>query len=287
MNALIPFLFTALLCSTNAAEAPLNQHNYWYGGEAEITSYALTQARYGEMREGKAVMVFVTEPFSPTKNAKSDTPSKNDVSVLKLNFTKNFNTGIYPYSMMTSTFFPFHKGKHSLKVSSSSQEWCGHTYMELTNNTQFNINIQSYFEGESAALSIPKTLLEDDVWSMIRLQPHQLPTGNLTMVPAFFYLRLMHQEAKGYNCVAHQTEVDENTMDYTLNYPTLQRELTIRYERKFPHHILSWTETYESGFGSSKKQLTTTGTRLNTMKSAYWTQNHNKDAGLRKALQLE
>jgi hypothetical protein len=37
---------------------------YWFNGEAELSSFQLTQARYGELREGKAVMIFVTEPFS-------------------------------------------------------------------------------------------------------------------------------------------------------------------------------------------------------------------------------
>ncbi|MGB2691994.1 MAG: septum formation inhibitor Maf, partial [Thermodesulfobacteriota bacterium] len=37
---------------------------YWYDGKAEITSYKLEQARYGELHEGYAVMVFVTEDFS-------------------------------------------------------------------------------------------------------------------------------------------------------------------------------------------------------------------------------
>ena len=79
---------------------------YWYNNEAEISSYALSQARYGEVHKGKAVLVYVTEPFSPDKNTKADAPSDGNISVLKLNFMKKFNTGIYPYSMMTSIFFP-------------------------------------------------------------------------------------------------------------------------------------------------------------------------------------
>ena len=35
--------------------------DYWYDGSAEISSYQLYQERYGEMREGTAVMIFVTE----------------------------------------------------------------------------------------------------------------------------------------------------------------------------------------------------------------------------------
>ena len=36
---------------------------YWYAGKAEVSSYKLEQARYGEIREGNAVLVYVTEDF--------------------------------------------------------------------------------------------------------------------------------------------------------------------------------------------------------------------------------
>ncbi len=36
-------------------------NDYWYDGKAEITSYKLEQARYGELHEGYVVLVFVTE----------------------------------------------------------------------------------------------------------------------------------------------------------------------------------------------------------------------------------
>ena len=69
---------------------------YWYTGEAEITSYQLEQARYGEIREGKAVLIFVTENFLPQIQVKADEENPSNISVLKLNATKKFNTGIYP-----------------------------------------------------------------------------------------------------------------------------------------------------------------------------------------------
>ena len=46
--------------------------DYWYAGKAEITSYKLEQARYSELRDGKAVLVYVTEPFLPKAQVKSD-----------------------------------------------------------------------------------------------------------------------------------------------------------------------------------------------------------------------
>ena len=55
--------------------------NYWYSGEAEITSYELEQARYGEIRQGKAVLVFVTENFLPNIQVKADEENPPNISV--------------------------------------------------------------------------------------------------------------------------------------------------------------------------------------------------------------
>ena len=51
--------------------------NYWYAGKAEITSYKLEQARYGELHSGYAVLVYVTEDFSVSKHVKLDNPGQN------------------------------------------------------------------------------------------------------------------------------------------------------------------------------------------------------------------
>ena len=72
-------------------------NKYWYAGEAELNSYELDQARYGEMRGGEAVLVFVAEDFSDKALTKYDGRSGTKVPVLKVNFDKKFLTGIYPY----------------------------------------------------------------------------------------------------------------------------------------------------------------------------------------------
>src|SRR5690606_11722530 len=76
-----------------------NFKSYWFDGQAEITSYTLEQERYGEIREGTAVLIYVTEDFLPGAQVKADQPSETNIPVLKLNKTKNFITGIYPYSI--------------------------------------------------------------------------------------------------------------------------------------------------------------------------------------------
>ena len=260
--------------------------DYWFNGTAEISSYVLTQARYGELREGQAVTVFVTEPFSISSNTKADNPSAADPSVLKLNFTKNFNTGIYPYSMMNSSFFPFEDGQHSLKVSTSVQEWCGQVHMELKNREQFQIDIDSYFEGESKSdLKLEKTLLEDDLWSMIRLRPDNLPQGDFEAIPGFFYLRLKHVESKAYKAVGTLSTTD-STSTYSVSYPDLNRNLSITYKTEFPHQITGWTEEYPEGY-SNPKIMKTEGRLIKSIRSDYWRRNSNQDSVLRDSLGLK
>jgi len=57
---------------------------YWYAGNAEISSYELEQARYGEIRKGKAVLVYVTEDFLPKEQVKADYQNPENIPVLKL-----------------------------------------------------------------------------------------------------------------------------------------------------------------------------------------------------------
>ena len=261
--------------------------SYWYNNEAEISSYQLKQYRYGESRIGKAVLVYVTEPFSEKTNTKADLPNKNNIPVLKLNATKNFLTGIYPYHIMTSTFFPFNKGKHSLKMSFSAQEWCGHVYMELKNDKkEFKLQTHSYFEGESTKeVNIPKAILEDDLWSMIRLYPDKLPTGRLQVIPSATYIRLSHKEFKPYECVLNIQKKNHSITSYTINYPTLNRTLLIRFESEFPYKILHWKESITTP--NKNGVHVTSGTILKTIKTDYWNKNSVSDESLRKELELD
>lgn len=252
--------------------------NYWYAGKAEITSYKLQQARYGELRDGHAVLIYVTEDFLPNKQVKADYPNTTNIPVLKLNATKKFNTGIYPYSIMQSIFYPVANTKHAIKVSSSMQEWCGHVYMQLNNKDQFEIMSHSYFDGEAdQTLKLDKTVLENELWNQLRIDPKSLPTGDISCIPSFEFLRLKHKAIKAYKANASL-----NNGSYTLIYPSLNRSLILNFNTKFPFEILSWEESFVSG----GKPLKTIASKMKTIQSAYWTKNHNKDEILRDSLQI-
>ncbi|SFZ91404.1 hypothetical protein SAMN05428642_10246 [Flaviramulus basaltis] len=275
---------SAIKVKTTQAKEKLSSEfkNYWYSSEAEISSYKLEQARYGEIREGKAVLVYVTEDFLANKQVKADYKNPENIPVLKLNATKNFITGIYPYSIMQSTFYPVSNNQHAVKVSASVQEWCGHVYTQLNNREQFQITSHSYFESEADEhFNLEKSILENELWTQLRINPKSLPIGELEVIPSFEYTRLRHVPIKAYKASA---KLSNNI--YSINYPDLNRSLTIKFNPNFPYDIIEWEETFKSGFGSNAKVLTTKATKLKTLKSAYWEKNKNKDEILRETLQL-
>ena len=183
---------------------------------------------------------------------------------------------------MQSTFYPVANNQHALKVSSSIQEWCGQVFTQLNNRNAFEINSHSYFQGEAdKSFNVDKAILENELWTQLRLNPKQLPTGELQIIPSLEYVRFGHIELQPYKATAVLTNTS-----YTISYPDLERILTINFNAAFPFKISGWEETFKSGFGANAKQLTTKASKLVTIKSPYWQKNHNKDELLRETLQL-
>ncbi len=260
---------------------------YWYSGKAEITSYSLEQARYGEMRKGNALLIYVTEPFLADKQVKADQSNSSTIPVLKLNSTKNFLTGIYPYSLMTSTFFPVDDNSHALKVTFSAQEWCGHVYTQLNNQNTFKVVSHSYFENEAdQEFSLEKTILENEIWNKIRINPNDLPIGKHKIIPSFEFLRLRHKATKAYDASVKLEILKEGISVYTISYPDLERKISISFATSFPHAIEGWSETFISGFGPNEKIMTTTAKKNKSIITPYWQKNKNSNLFLRDSLGL-
>jgi hypothetical protein len=253
--------------------------DYWYNGTAELTSYKLSQERYGELHEGTAVLIFVTEDFLPEIEVKANQSSETTVPMLKMNQVKKFTTGIYPYSVMTSTFNAVNQANHALKVSHSVQEWCGHVYMQLNNRKSFEITSHSYFEGEGdESYSLPKTWLENELFNLIRIHPEELPSGEINIIPSFEYSRMSHNKLSSQTAMASMQQGDSISI-YALTYPDLKRELVIYFNSRFPYEIERWEETHGNG-------LKSTAEKLRRIRSAYWTQHSNQFEYLRDSLLL-
>lgn len=292
--SIIFLLFNCANISTKKEDKAVNEalaqptspefNAYWYAGKAELSRYALEQARYGEMRQGDAVLVFVTEPFSQKKQVKLDNPSANPsdvVSVLKLNFTKKFDTGIYPYSIMTSSFTPVEKSAKPLKVTFTAQEWCGHVFAQLNKEKQqYSLKSFSYFESEGDEnTDLGDILTEDGIFNQIRIAPSQLPMGKINILPTLSYLRLKHQPFKAQEATASLRQANFNNktvQQYQLQYAN--RLVNIYFEPTFPYLIQGWEETYKDG----NSDLTTRGTLKKTLLSDYWSHNKTADDAMRK-----
>ncbi len=259
--------------------------DYWYQGKGEISKYNLSQSHYGETHDGEVIMVFVTEDFSKSKQVRLDDPTRHisdAVQVMKLNTMKEFVTGIYKYSMMSSVFTPVKEKEypHSLKLVASSQDWSGQTFMQANyRGNRYEYREMSYLEDDGDNdYSLVSTMLEDEIWTKIRLHPNTLPVGKVNMVPSAFYIRLSQHKNKVYEALTSLMSLQTN-YTYKIEYPELKRTLEIYFQKEFPYQILSWKEM-------DGNNETTTATLASTVQSDFWNHHHPADEPMRKELKI-
>lgn len=253
----------AALATPTAARAD-DFWKFWGDGKAELDGYALVEPRYGQPREGTAVAIFVTEDFSDALRVKAD-PGKHAqtdvVPVMKLNLVRDFQTGIYDYNTLTSTFVRTEPtGDVSwplMKTSFSSQEWCGHVYMQwLARGTKLVGTSHSYFDGEADAtpeLELPAGgVVEDAVPILVRgLRGDWLAPGatrKIAFLRSQLRTRLLHVPAKwGEAAVSRApSSSDVKTALGTLRaftYTVAETNgdtTTYTVEEAWPHRLLAW-----------------------------------------------
>ena len=267
----------------------------WYEGKAEISVFELQQNRYNETHSGEAVMIFVTEDFLSDKQVKNDTyTSENSIPILKNNQIRRFTTGVYDYSIFTSVFTSVGnlKKPNTLKITTSSQDWCGQSFMQLNaKKDKFEIHQYSYFENEGdKKFKIEKTLSFDEVFNQIRINPRLLPEGSFQFLPSTIFLRLKHKASQAYqaNGIFKSAPSDlsnnENLKEYIIEVPSLDLKYTIIYRDENPFEIIEWRESYPSTFDG--KIRTTIAKRKSIEWIDYWNKNSTNDALLRDKLKL-
>ena len=270
--------------------------SYWSQGKAEVNVYEVSQNRYRENHSGQLVSVFVTEDFLTNKQVKNEYyVNKNSTWILKIIQLKKFTTGVYDYSLFNSVFTPIDRNKFpkSLKVSASSQEWCGtiYTQFNLNLNSEYKVEHRSYFEKEGDRTTrIKSSYLEDEVFTVLRMNPLLLPLGTVQLIPPANYLQLKHLQIQSYKAFTSLIPYNEkefsgsNLMQYKIVYPQLKRTIRIVFENKAPYKIMGWFEKFPSSFDG---KLRTTSVILKTQKMLpYWKQNSLKDKQLREELGL-
>jgi len=239
---------------------------YWGDGKAELDGYALTQPRYGAPRDGKAVLIFVTEDFSDSLRVKADPgrhPASDVYPVLKLNFVRKFQTGIYDYSVLTSTFARTEHDFAVTKTSFSSQEWCGHVYAQLLERgDRLTGEAHSYFDGEADRPldlpSPPNGVQEDALPILLRglrgewLKPGE--TRTVPLLPSMVRARFAHKPQTWGEATFTRAEPRMMTSrrlpsmgQFRAFTVTMQEKdgdvVTWTIEDAYPHRILAWVST--------------------------------------------
>lgn len=241
---------------------------HWGDGRGELAGYELEMPRYGALRRGSAVTIFVTETFSNTRRVKADPgrhPQRDEFPVMKLNLVQDFSTGIYDYSLMTSAFTALSPVNarptgSPTKVSFSAQEWCGHVYAQVLFDARYaRFTAHSYFDTEAdstASLEMPNDAISEDAllaWARGFTGPVLAPGDSVDrpMLGSVRQARLLHQpvvvmQAHFKRAIATQSiTVPAGTFDADLCTVTAAagRTWTFWVERLEPHRILQWSCT--------------------------------------------
>lgn len=230
---------------------------HWHDGHAELDGYRLTVSRYGQDREGYAVMIYVTEPFSESKRVKVNDHTKNPADTfdaLKLNLIRDFQTGIYDYNTMVSVFTRS-SDFEPVKITFTSAEWCGHVYTELIfDETKIQVQNNSYFEDESETRILPRPgglVSEDNLYILLRglrgdyLRPGESKT--VDYLPGVFFSRLTHKKS---NVAKAQISRRENTERIKVpagefdaivyDVSSDGRSGVFHIESVYPHRVVRW-----------------------------------------------
>jgi len=282
-----------------AAALPAQVPDYWHEGKAEVCRYDLEFSRYGEVRSGYAVLVFVTEDFRTDLQVKDEHGGRADsVNVLKVNRIERFTTGIYDYSLMASTFTAMDTDGSDLpptfKTTASIQDWCGQVWLQ-SNRRADTIEVvgHSYFEAEAdERFQLPQVLLEDEVLAQVRLRPHRLPLGRVQVIPSAFRSRLDHRRPAVAAATASLVDRERTPTDdvaqseYRLAIEQeagAVRTLSVRFNKGYPFHVTRFEETLTKG---GETTLLSRAVLQRTLRVAYWQKNGTGDDGLRADLGL-
>ena len=238
---------------------------WWGDGRGELAGYELDTPRYGALRHGTAVTIFVTETFSNARRVKADPgrhPKRDEFPVLKLNLVQDFPTGIYDYNLMTSAFTALapvnaRPPGSPTKVSFSAQEWCGQVYAQVLFDVRYaRYTAHSYFDAEadsSASLEMPSDVLSEDAlltWAR-GFSPPLLARGDSAearLLGSLRQSRLLHQPLVVSRAHFHRTATTESIVvpagkfDADVFTVSIEngRTWTFWVETTQPHRILMW-----------------------------------------------
>lgn len=239
---------------------------YWGDGKAELSGYKGMTSRYGRLIPAQTVLIFVTEPLHRKTLIKDDSASgSNKISTLKLNHVLKFRTGLYPYSVMTSTFSPVDTWRQRafdpVKISFTAQEWCGHVFQGVWPGAgYFESQTMSYFASEGERKEKVKTtsdtLYEDALFIQLRsLDQSLFAKGHWKgqLVPSIWHHRKSHTPMRPLEATLQRTTIQKDKKKlHRWTLKTQQFTRTVDMTIEYPHTIVGWSHSNGETFTLQK-----------------------------------
>lgn len=225
---------------------PINQEtnetftDYWKKGKIEITKYELKE---DSILVGEGSLTFSIDYVEGVNKTDS-------IQVLHSDFTGKIHKENYDYSAMTSTYSPLNQTlrPHATKVVNSVQEPLGNSFLKLLQIPKsYEIESDNTFKEKTKKhFILERRNLEDELWAKIRMNPNDLPTGDIEIIPSFAYWQSVRKSPNVYEAKAVLKDylgtefTGKKLKIYSLDYPDLKRNLSIVFEGDFPFEIVSW-----------------------------------------------
>lgn len=244
----------------------------WDDGRAEVCAYRVVWPRYGEERQGSALLILVKEPWAPDLAVKADTPRADGFEVLKLNHVRDVRTGIYEYHQMASVFLDRRRGG-LVKMSTTSSEACGITTGEVVDG---RLSTRSYFDGQGAReAAYPGGLPDDGLPALLRELIAGEAPREIEVFPSLLAARLPELEPRRWRLARRAVEAEGAAgvggegatvaaVELLLTSGDEQRRYV--FARESPHPLLEYTASDGTSYRVARCE------RL-----AYWQRNRPGD----------
>ena len=234
---------------------PINQEtnktftDYWKKGKIEITKYELKE---DSILVGEGSLTFSIDYVEGVNKTDS-------IQVLHSDFSGKIHKDNYDYSDMTSTYSPLNQTlrPHATKVINSVQEPTINSFLELSQIPKsYEIESENTFkEITKKHFILERKNLEDELWAKIRMNPNDLPTGDIEIIPSFAYWQSVRKSPNIYEAKAVLKDylgtefTGKKLKIYSLEYPDLKRNFSIVFEGDFPFEIVGWKRMSDGEIG--------------------------------------
>ena len=215
---------------------PINQESnrafsdYWKNGKTETTKYELKE---DSILVGEGSLSFSIDYVNGVNKTDS-------IQVLHSDFTGKIHKESYDYSAMTSAYLPLNLTirPHALKVINSVQEPTGNSFLELSQipKSYEILSKNTFKEKTKEHFVLERKNLEDELWAKIRMNPNDLPMGDIEIIPSFAYWQSVRKLPNIYEAKAELKDyvgtefMGKKLKIYSLDYPDLKRNLSIVFE---------------------------------------------------------